>query len=316
MAVLAIEIDCITKKFNKITAVDNISLNVEQGELFGLLGPNGAGKTTTISMLSTLINPTSGQAKVASFGITNNKKEVRKNIGIVFQDPSLDLNLTGRENLEFHAMLYGLSRNKIQERINEVLSLIDLEADSKRLVSTYSGGMKRRLEIARGLIHRPKILFLDEPTLGLDAHTRRNIWDYIKILNQEHKVTIILTTHYMEEADFLCHRIGIIDKGKIIALNSPGNLKDILGGDIIALDIKGNTEEFKNELENTNWIKNVHKENSKLLLTVEQGETKIAAIVNMIRDHKCSLKAVNLHKPSLEDVFLHFTGRKINKWSI
>jgi ABC-2 type transport system ATP-binding protein len=224
----AIQVENLTKKFDDVVAVDNVTFDVAKGELFGLLGPNGAGKTTTINMLSTLLKKTSGSGKVAGYDISKNKNDVRRSIGVVFQEPALDSKLTGRENLEFHSMMYGIGKEDRIERIRKVLNLVDLSDKEKILVEKYSGGMKRRLEIARGLIHRPKVLFLDEPTLGLDAQTRRHIWDYIKKLNKETDVTIILTTHYMEEADFLCTRIAIMDQGKFVAMDSPSKLKDIL----------------------------------------------------------------------------------------
>jgi ABC-2 type transport system ATP-binding protein len=211
----AIRVDNLVKQFDKTTAVDQISFEVCEGELFGLLGPNGAGKTTIINILATLIHLTSGHAEVAGISVTGDRDALRRQIGIVFQEPALDLRLTGRENLQFHAMMYGLAKGERNERIAQVLELVDLQDKADLLMEKYSGGMKRRLEIARGLIQHPKVLFLDEPTLGLDAQTRRHIWDYIRKLNREKGVTIILTTHYMEEADFLCNRVAIIDKGKI-----------------------------------------------------------------------------------------------------
>jgi len=225
----AIDVKDLIKKFNTVTAVDNITFSVEKGECFGLLGPNGAGKTTTINILSTLLKATFGQAFVAGFDVSKYRNEVRKNIGIVFQEPALDSKLTGRENLEFHAMMYGIDPVTRNERIASLLELVELSEKANTFVKNYSGGMKRRLEIARGLIHHPKVLFLDEPTLGLDSQTRRLIWEYIKKLNKENRVTIILTTHYMEEADFLCDRIAIIDHGKIIATGTPQKLKTDTG---------------------------------------------------------------------------------------
>lgn len=221
-----IEVKNLVKKFKEFVAVDNISFSVGEQECFGLLGPNGAGKTTTINILATLLKPTSGFASVAGFDVTKYRNEVRKNIGIVFQEPALDSRLTGRENLEFHAMMYGIDKTTRNQRVKELLDLVELAEKANVLVRNYSGGMKRRLEIARGLIHTPKVLFLDEPTLGLDSQTRRLIWEYIKKL----KVTIILTTHYMEEAEFLCDRIGIIDHGKIATLDTLANLKATHGG--------------------------------------------------------------------------------------
>ncbi len=222
----AIEVKNLTKEFNGLKAVDNISFRVKKGEIFGLLGPNGAGKTTTIKMLTTLSNPTKGEAKVWNYNILNQKNEIRNSVGIVFQEPALDNRLTGFENLDFHARLYGLAPEVRKKRTEELLNLVGLRNKAGDLVMNYSGGMKRRLEIARGLMHYPRILFLDEPTLGLDPQTRRRIWNYILELNQKEKITVILTTHYMEEADYLCQRVGIIDFGKVIALGTPQDLKN------------------------------------------------------------------------------------------
>jgi len=233
----AIEVKGLVKKFKDATAVDGISFAVEEGTCFGLLGPNGAGKTTTINILSTLLKSTSGYAEVAGFDVSKFKNEVRQNIGIVFQEPALDSKLTGRENLEFHAMMYGIDPKTRNERINYLLGLVELTEKADVLAQNYSGGMKRRLEIARGLIQHPKVLFLDEPTLGLDSQTRRLIWEYVKKLNKEYKVTIILTTHYMEEADFLCDQIAIIDRGKIVVNDTPQNLKNTLGNNASLEDV-------------------------------------------------------------------------------
>ena len=309
----AIEVKNLTKNFNGVVAVNDITFDVERGELFGLLGPNGAGKTTTINMLSTLLKITSGSGAVAGFDISRNKDRVRRSIGVVFQETALDSKLTGRENLEFHAMMYGIGREDRKERIKKVLDLVDLSEKEQVLVEKYSGGMKRRLEIARGLIHRPKVLFLDEPTLGLDAQTRRHIWDYIKKLNRETDITIILTTHYMEEADFLCSRIAIMDYGKFVALDSPSKLKDILGGDVITLEVEGQLAELIETMENLEWIKTLTQHNSHLSLTLETGERRIPELINMANKKDVKVTCVHLRKPSLEDVFLHFTGRTMRQ---
>ena len=221
----AIEVKDLIKQFKNTAAVKGITFDVEEGRCFGLLGPNGAGKTTTLNILATLLRLTSGSAKVAGFDVSTQKNEVRKNIGMVFQEPALDSKLSGRENLEFHAMMYGIEPKVYKKRIDTLLSLVELREKENVMTQNYSGGMKRRLEIARGLIHRPKVLFLDEPTLGLDSQTRRLIWNYVKNLIKESEVTVILTTHYMEEADFLCDRIAIIDHGKILVNDTPDSLK-------------------------------------------------------------------------------------------
>jgi ABC-2 type transport system ATP-binding protein len=307
----AIKVENLLKRFEDVTAVDHISFSVSQGELFGLLGPNGAGKTTTINILSTLIKPTSGTAEVAGHDVARNRDLVRKSIGIVFQEPALDGKLTGRENLEFHAMMYRMNKVDRGERIRTVLDLVELQDKASVLVEKYSGGMKRRLEIARGLIHRPKVLFLDEPTLGLDAQTRRHIWEYVRKLNKESEVTIILTTHYMEEADFLCGRIAIMDHGKFVALDTAPRLKDVLGGDVVSLEIESGMDPFLAEVRGLDWIKQVHVHDDVLHLTMDRGERRIPELITLAQDKGAVVSCVHLRKPSLEDVFLHFTGRTI-----
>jgi ABC-2 type transport system ATP-binding protein len=309
----AIRVENLTKTFEGFTAVDGISFAVEEGELFGLLGPNGAGKTTTINMLSTLLRPTSGSAVVAGFDVARDRDAVRQSIGIVFQEPALDGRLTGRENLEFHTMMYGIGKVERRRRIDEVLTLVELTDKAATLVEKYSGGMKRRLEIARGLTHRPKVLFLDEPTLGLDAQTRRHIWDYIRKLNQEAGVTIILTTHYMEEADFLCGRVAIMDHGKFVALDTPSRLKDTLGGDVVSLELDGDATAFLDALGREDWVKRSKFHEDVLSLTMEKGERRIPELVMLAQQKGVAVSCVNLRKPSLEDVFLHFTGRTIRE---
>jgi ABC-2 type transport system ATP-binding protein len=308
-----ITVENLTKQFNGLTAVDHIAFSVPEGELFGLLGPNGAGKTTTINMLATLLKPTSGYAEVAGFDVAKSRDSVRKSIGIVFQEPALDSKLTGKENLDFHAMMYNIERDERRRRIDEVLRLVDLTEKASVLVEKYSGGMKRRLEIARGLIHRPKVLFLDEPTLGLDAQTRRLIWDYVKKLNKESRVTIILTTHYMEEADYLCDRIAIMDHGKFVALDAPHKLKDLLGGDVVSMEVEGNSESLMDEIKTLEWIKKYSLHEDVLNLTMEKGERRIPELITMAQGQGITVTCVHLRKPSLEDVFLHFTGRTIRE---
>jgi len=310
---LAIETKNLTKEFNGLIAVNNISFEVQEGEIFGLLGPNGAGKTTTIKMLATLLNPTKGEAKVWGFDILKQRDEVRSSIGIVFQEPALDNRLTGYENLDFHARLYGLDKETRKKRIEEVLNLVELKDKANVLVINYSGGMQRRLEIARGLMHYPKVLFLDEPTLGLDPQTRHRIWDYILQLNQKEKITIILTTHYMEEADYLCRRVGIIDFGKIVALNTPQNLKNILGGDVITIEAFPPKRAFE-ILQKLPWVKKIKEHDNFIDLTVDRGENKIPLLMEIDqKEAGFEIKSINLRKPTLEDVFLHFTGKTIRE---
>jgi ABC-2 type transport system ATP-binding protein len=309
----AIKVEDLTRKFNGLAAVDQISFTVDKGELFGLLGPNGAGKTTTINMLSTLLKATSGFGEVAGYDISKSKDDIRRSIGVVFQEPALDIKLTGKENLEFHAMLYGIKKEERRARIKDVLKLVELTEKKDVLVENYSGGMKRRLEIGRGLIHKPEVLFLDEPTLGLDAQTRRHIWDYIKKLNKEGGVTIILTTHYMEEADFLCDRIAIMDRGKFVAMDSPTRLKDILGGDVVSLEIEGNPDALIERINSLDWIQSMTKHDETLSLTMEKGERRIPELIHVANENGVNVTCVHLRKPSLEDVFLHFTGKTIRE---
>ncbi|MCZ7381864.1 MAG: ATP-binding cassette domain-containing protein, partial [Candidatus Methanoperedens sp.] len=235
---MVIKTESLTKKYGKITAVEGLNLDIEEGEIFGLLGPNGAGKTTLISMLCTILKPTSGRAWVNGFDIVKESGKVRKSIGIVFQAPSVDDLLTGRENLAMHNLLFGVPRGIRKQRIDEVLSIVNLEKRADDLVNTYSGGMRRRLELARGIMHHPKILFLDEPTLGLDPQTREHIWEYIVNLAEKECMTVMLTTHYMEEAEQLCDRVAIIDYGKIVALDSPETLKNKIAGDVVKIKQK------------------------------------------------------------------------------
>ena len=306
----AINIKNLTKKFGKFTAVDSINLEIKEGELFGLLGPNGAGKSTTLNMLATMMIPTSGSAIVNNMEIVN-QDSVRRTIGMVFQDPSLDDELTGRENLEFHGRMYHMQKDLRIKRIDEVLKLVGLEDKAKLQIKTYSGGMKRRLEIARGLMHHPKILFLDEPTLGLDPQTRRSIWDYIQKLNEHEGLTIILTTHYMEEADYLCDRIAIIDHGKIIALDTPENMKNSMGGDILKLETK--ESDNLDKILKFDWIKNKKKFEGYLNVTVEDGGSAIPDILKASSEAGIKIDAVHMIRPSLEDVFIHYTGRTIRE---
>ena len=234
----SIETKSLTKSFGDVTAVDDISFSVEKGEIFGFLGPNGAGKSTTIMILTTLLKPTSGQALISGFDVMTNAKQVRENIGYVQQETTVDEYLTGRENLLLQAKLNHIPKNEINKRIDEVLDLIELSDKQNEAVVTYSGGMRKRLDIAGGLLHRPKVLFLDEPTVGLDIQTRRKIWQYIKKIHDEFEMTIFLTTHYMEEADQLCDRIGIIDDGKIQVIDSPENMKKAMGNEVISIILK------------------------------------------------------------------------------
>ncbi len=301
-----IDIKNLTKKFGNLTAVDNLNLQIKEGEIFGLLGPNGAGKSTTLFMLTTLKPPTSGTAIINNYDIIKQSDKVRKSIGIVFQDPSSDEILTGYENLKLHGWLYDMPDNLREQRIKEVLELVDLTNRKDDLVKKYSGGMRRRLELARGLMHHPKVLFLDEPTLGLDPQSREYIWSYIEKLANEEKITIIITTHYMEEADKLCDRMAIIDFGKIIVLGTPEDLKKGLGGDIIRLKAKNlNVESLKD----LSYIKNITASNEEVSLTVEDANIHIQEILSIVG----KIDSAEIRSATLDDVFIHYTGREIRE---
>lgn len=296
-----------TKRYEKLTAVDNLSLNIKQSEVFGLLGPNGAGKTTVIHMLATLLKPTSGSATVNGFDIQKEPEKVRSSIGIVFQVPSSDDLLTGYENLKIHAMLYGVDQDIREKRINDALELVGLTERKDDQVKKYSGGMRRRLEIARGLIHSPKVLFLDEPTLGLDPSSRETMWEYIQQLVKQEKLTIILTTHYMEEADMLCNRIGIMDRGKIIALDTPTNLKLMLGGDIVKLRLKKQDSDIT-VLKSLQCVKKIETLDGYVILGVDDAKKNIPEILKHVE-----AESVESSSPTLNDVFLKLTGRNIKE---
>jgi len=300
----------LTKKFESLTAVDHVSFEVQQGEIFGLLGPNGAGKTTIIKMLSTLTAPTEGDASVWGHSISSARDDVRRSIGMVFQDPAVDDSLTGRENLDFHARMYGMKKELRIARIREVLALVGLEDKADLLLKKYSGGMKRRLEIARGLMHYPRVLFLDEPTLGLDPQTRHHIWEYIKMLNGREQVTIILTTHYMEEADSLCSRIGIIDHGKILVIDTPAALKNAMGNDLMTIKA-ADPAGLMAGLSAQEWVKDIKQYGDQLLVSAQQAEEKIPVAVHIAQNLGIAIMAVSMRKPTLEDVFLHYTGKSI-----
>jgi len=309
----AIETNGITKNFDGVIAVNNVSISIKQGELFGLLGPNGAGKTTLINMLSTMTKPSSGSARVWGFDVVKDASSVRQSIGVVFQDITLDAQLTGRENLDIHGRLYGLDSKLRKKRIEKVLALVELTDRADSIIKIYSGGMMRRLEIARGLMHKPHVLFLDEPTIGLDPQTRTHIWEYIKTLTKEEGVTIVLTTHYMEEADHLCDRIAIIDHGEIVALDAPEALKKMFGGDVITIELEESTgiARLCAIYKNNGFAKIVSQKNNEIFIAVRDGERQIPCVLDLASSAGISIRSVGLHKPTLDDVFLHHTGRAI-----
>jgi len=302
-----IKVENLSKSFNGLTAVNDISFEVNEGTIFGFLGPNGAGKTTTINILCTLLSPTSGKASIAGHDCLRESSEVRKAIGIVFQDTTLDKDLTAYENLQLHAYLYDVKRHEIKDRIDDALRFVGLYERKTDLVKTFSGGMKRRLEVARGLIHRPRVLFLDEPTLGLDPQTRTNLWEFIIGLPKMHNVTIFMTTHYMEEAE-VCDHIAIIDKGKIIASGTPEELKKTVGGDVIYIKTEDNRK-AKTEIERLFEVE-VSEENGELFLTTMRGDACIPEIIKTIGEKVLS---VRLQRPTLNDVFLKMTGKQIRE---
>lgn len=306
-----IKAENLTKVFNRsVVAVDHVSFNVREGEIFGFLGPNGAGKTTTINMLTTVLRPTEGNAWVMGFDVVKQAKEVRKVIGVVPQEYTADEDLTGYENVMLCADLYGIPRDVAKKRALELLELVDLVDFKDKRVETYSGGMRRRLELACGLINRPKVLFLDEPTLGLDVHTRAAIWSYIERLKEGYDMTIFMTTHYLEEADALCDRIAIIDHGKIVAMGSPDELKSSLGGDIITIVIKERADvtEIIKGCEN---VKEVRYEDGAYRIKVKDGEATAPLIIEALRKRGYTVVKLSLTKPTLNEVFLEHTGRAL-----
>lgn len=301
-----------------ILAVNKVSFSVAKGEIFGFLGPNGAGKTTTILMLITLLKPTSGKAWVNGFDIVTQQDWVRQSIGYVSQDIAVDEDLTGQENLALQAGFYHLDKKVAEERISEVLEMVNLTDRASELVSHYSGGMRKRLDIAAGLIHRPQILFLDEPTLGLDIQTRHHIWDYIEKLCREQEITIFLTTHYMEEADNLCDRVAIIDHGVIKAIGSPSQLKSELGGDLLLLklahSLSKEQEEVWEKLRELPFVDSISPvENGFYRLIIKDGEKTTPQIFTLLNQAGVSIESISLKRPTLDDVFLYHTGRALRE---
>ena len=297
---LAIEVFSLTKKFNEFKAIDNVSFSVKEGEIFGMLGPNGAGKTTTIRILSTILKPTEGKAFVWGYDVVKQPDRVRRSIGIVFQDQALDDRLTGLENLDFHARLYGMKKELRRKRIKEVLHLVDLWEKRNTLVKYYSG--------ARGLMHYPKVLFLDEPTLGLDAQTRRKIWEHVKILNKREKIAILLTTHYMDEAE-LCQRVGFLSRGRLIALDSPDQLKRTrMRGQVLEITTDDPDAAMKLLLqaqrEGTLPLKEVALYGAQVHAVVPDAALYKAAIAALLQRAGIEVVSVEWIAPTLEDVFI------------
>ena len=309
----SIETKSLSKSFGNVKAVDNISFSVGNGEIFGFLGPNGAGKSTTMMILTTLLKPTSGQALVSGFDVKTDPKQVRQKIGYVQQESTVDEYLSGRENLLLQARLNHIPKDQISDRIDEVLKLIELSDKQHDAVVTYSGGMRKRLDIAGGLLHRPKVLFLDEPTVGLDIQTRRKIWEYIKKIHLEFEMTIFLSTHYMEEADKLCDRIGIIDGGKIQVIDTPQNMKSAMGNEVISLEIEKRDDDnkFLTQLRTIELIKKINEDQNKIILFASKGTEVIPKIFQIALDLKIKINSISLTQPTLDDVFISYTGHEI-----
>ena len=310
----SIEIDSLSKKFGNVLAVDDISLKVKEGEIFGFLGPNGAGKSTTMMILTTLLKPTIGSALVAGYDVVSQAKQVRQNIGYVQQEISVDEYLTGRENLILQARLNHIPKNLVDKRIDEILDLIELSEKQNMSVNTYSGGMRKRLDIAGGLLHRPKVLFLDEPTVGLDIQTRRKIWEYIKKIHDEFEMTIFLSTHYMEEADNLCDRIGIIDYGKIQVIDAPQTMKNALGNEVITFTINHNEEKKSNliaKIKDIEFVKEISTNQNGITVFSSKGTEVIPLIFQLSSNMEIKINSISLTQPTLDDVFISYTGREL-----
>jgi len=312
MSMNAIEVQGLTKRFGEFVAVDHVSFEVPQGEVFGLLGPNGAGKTTLIRMITTLTPPSEGVARVAGHDVRKDPEGVRNSIGVIPQALTSDPELTAEENLKIHAKIYGVPAEERETLIHELLDAVDLAQFSKALVGTFSGGMRRRLEIARGLVHSPKILFLDEPTTGLDPVSRTNVWEMIEKLQKQSGLTILLTTHYMDEADKLCERIAIVDHGKLVALDSPTRLKDsIPAHEVIEAEFGGAPGDWHDALAALPLVLNVSEHEGVTRITSQDGAETLGAIMELARRRGVKAHRVTVHSTTLDDVFLHFTGRQL-----
>ena len=309
---IAITTNVLTKRFEKeILAVDQIDLTIPTKTIYALLGPNGAGKTTTISMLTTLIEPTSGSAQVAGLDVVQEADQVRQRIGVTFQEIVLDPDLTGRESLDFHARLYGIGKAERLTKIDELLSLVELGEAADRRTNTYSGGMKRRLELARGLITNPDVLFLDEPTQGLDPQNRANIWEYIRNLKENTNMTLLLTTHYMDEAEALADKVGIMDHGKILVEDSPRELINQMGADNIRIIGHGEQDSFWDNAKTLPYVESFCASDGILQIGVDSGNRRLVEIVETANKSKFVIEDISVAKPSLGDVFLKYTGRQL-----
>jgi len=310
----SIEINSLTKSFGDFNAVDDITLRIESGEIFGFLGPNGAGKSTTMMILTTLLKPTSGNALVQGYNVQSQGKKVRENIGFVQQEISVDEYLTGRENLILQARISRIPKSEVSSRIDEVLELVELQEKQNQASITYSGGMRKRLDIASGLLHRPKVLFLDEPTVGLDIQTRRKIWEYIRKIHKEFGMTIFLSTHYMEEADKLCDRIGIIDNGKIQAIDKPSTMKNALGDDRISFTLVDGIDKRDSlikKIEDIEFVKEIKLKEDEITVFSSQSTDVIPKIFQISNDMGMKINTISLTQPTLDDVFISYTGHNL-----
>jgi len=310
----AIEVDSLTKEFGDFKAVDNISFKVEEGEIFGFLGPNGAGKSTTMMILTTLLKPTSGSVLVSGYDVMSDAKKVRERIGYVQQEISVDEFLTGRENLYLHARLNQIPNNLIKSRIDEVLELVELGEKKDQAALTYSGGMRKRLDIANGLLSRPAVLFLDEPTVGLDIQTRRKIWGYIKKIRKDFGMTVFISTHYMEEADNLCDRIGIIDHGKIQVIDTPKSMKSAIGNEIISFNLvagQANQDTIIDQIGKIEFVKEVINKEGLITVFSTKSNEVIPKIFQESANLDMKIRSLTLKQPTLDDVFISYTGRDL-----
>jgi len=310
----AIEVDSLTKEFGDFKAVDGISFKVEEGEIFGFLGPNGAGKSTTMMILTTLLKPTSGRALVSGYDVMSDAKKVREKIGYVQQEISVDEFLTGRENLYLHARINQIPRNLIKSRIDDVLELVELGEKKDQATLTYSGGMRKRLDIANGLLSRPSVLFLDEPTVGLDIQTRRKIWGYIKKIRKDFGMTVFISTHYMEEADELCDRIGIIDFGKIQVIDTPKSMKRAIGNEIISFNLvdgKSNQDTLIDQINNIEFVKEVKNKQDSITVFSTNSNEVIPKIFQASTNLNMKINSLTLKQPTLDDVFISYTGHDL-----
>lgn len=307
-----IEVNELTRVFGDLVAVDHISFTVARGEIFGLLGPNGAGKSTTVKMLTTLLHPTSGSAKICGYDVVKQRDEVRSCIGIVFQDRSVDRRLTGRQNLDFHARMYSMSKKERETKIEEVLNLLELKGKENIPLSNVPEGIRRRFEVARGFMTYPEVVFLDEPTIGFDIKARMDLWDQIKQAKEMEGTTITLTTHFIDEADYLCDRVMIIDQAKIVALDTPDRLKEAVGTNLISLQTADHRKDnFRELVSQLDWVKNVEEYGNSLLLSVEGHDGRVPELIDFADRNGFEVISINERKPSLEDAFVHFTGRTI-----